>query len=237
MTLKVTWEMVSALAATTSLIISGVALYTATTGVNTTNSIATEALKTARQANDISLGVAREPAIVEFAETDGSATFKFDFTDAKGLKEDLKTIVTVENAGKKPVDALEIEVIGIGGLTYSLSDPASRIDSLPYYATRLDLTNALPPGGLAHIDVRNFILNYLTKLTPLLPSNEGTYSTAINMVLAPKGVNDPTPSQAGGLTKNDRRIMIIEFSPSIIQSPEAKAVLQEKEIPQRVFSY
>lgn len=50
---KIDWGMVSALAATASLIVGGVALYTAITGANATNSIAAEALKTARQANEI----------------------------------------------------------------------------------------------------------------------------------------------------------------------------------------
>jgi hypothetical protein len=233
---KINWEMVSALTAAASLIVSGAALYTAVTSVRTTNNIAAEALRTARQANEIALGVAHESAVIAFTGSDGSSDFMFDFTDAKVLSEDLKMIVTVENTGKRPIDAIEIEVIGINGLTYSLSDPETRLAGLPYYSTRLELTNALQPGTTAHIDVRSFILNYLTKLTPILPHNEGTYSTLVNMVLAPKAVNEPTPSQADGAGKNDRRLLTIKFTPSIVQSQEARAVLEAKQIPQRFFS-
>lgn len=236
MALRVKWEVVSALAATASFIISIVALYSATTGTDATNKIAAEALKIARQANAISLGVAREPAVVEFADPNDSSYFTFDFTDTKAFKGDLKEIVTIRNTGEKPVDALGVEVIGVDGLTYSLSDPMARIDHLPYYSARLNLTSALQPGALAHIDVRSFILNYLTKLTPILPHNEGTYSAVVNIVLAPKAINEPTPIPAGSVTKNDRRLLTIKFLPSVIRSPEANSVLESKEIPQRIFS-
>lgn len=193
-------------------------------------------LKTARQANDISLGVAREPAIVEFSEPNSSPNFTFDFTNTKSIKEELKDIVTLKNAGKTTINALEIEMVGVGGLTYSLSVPMDQIDHLPYYSTRLELTNALQPGALALIDVRSLILNYLSKLIPTLPNDKDTYSTTVNMVLAPKAINESTPIQAGHFTKNDRRLLTIRFLPSIIQSPEAKAILESNKIPQRIFS-
>lgn len=227
---KMNWDMVSALVATASLIVSGVALYSA----NSNNSIATEALKTARQANDISLGIARVPAVVEFADSNSD----FDLTDEKGLAGDLKMTVTVENTGKKPVDALGVEIIGVEGLTYSPSNSGTEIHGLPSYSTRIDLTNTLQSGSLAIIDMRGLVLNYLAKLVPLLPAGTGTYTTVVNMVLEPKAVNEATPSQAGrGATTNDRRLLTIKFSPSVIQSQEAKSILSAKEMPPRIIGY
>ncbi|GEM_PF-1772655 len=229
------WDMISAGAAVASLIVSGFALYVAFSSSKTTNEISAEALKTARQANEISLGLAREPAVVEFAFSD-SSRFEFDFTDANSLTDELKRIVTVQNAGKKPVDALAIEVIGISGLTYLLSDPTVQIEKLPAYSARLDLKSALQPQALAHIDVRNYLLNYLEKLSPKLPQGAGPYSTVVNMVLAPKATNEPTPSPAGlDATKDDRRLLTIKFSPAVLQSSEARAVLETKEVPHRVY--
>ncbi|WP_321906152.1 hypothetical protein [Paraburkholderia tropica] len=224
------WDIVSALAAAVSVAVSVVALHAA----NSTNNIAIEALKTARQANDISLGVARVPSVVEFAGSDST----FDLTDEKGLKGDLKMVVTVENTGKKPVDALGIEIIGIEGLTYSPSNTETEIHGLPSYSTRIDFTNTMQAGSIAIIDMRSLVLNYLARLIPLLPPGATTYTTVVNMVLEPKAVNEPTPSQAGrGATTNDRRLLTIKFSPSIIQSQEAKSILAAKEVPTRVLGY
>ena len=229
------WDMITSGAAVASLIVSVFALYVAFSSTKTTNEIAAEALKTARQANEISLGLAREPAVVEFVFSD-SSRFEFDFTEPSALSDELKRIVTIQNAGKKPVDALAIEVIGISGLTYLLSDPSVQVEKLPAYSARLDLKSAMQPQSLAHIDVRKYLLNYLAKLSLSLPKDAGPYSTVVNMVLAPKAMNESTPSPAGlGITKNDRRLLTIKFSPSLLQSPEARAVLESTEVPHRVY--
>lgn len=232
------WEMVSALAAIASLIVSAIALYVAFTGTKTTNQVATEALKTARQANEISLGLVREPAVLEFAFSDTSK-FTFDFTDPTALKEELKTIITVKNTGKKAIDAVSLEIIGIVGFTQLMSDPTVEFRSLPAYSTRLDFHAALQPQALAHIDIRKYLLVYLEKLRPQLTQltdRTGAYSTVVNMVLSPKATNESTPSPAGfSVTQNDRRLITIKFSPVMLDSVEAKAVLHSNDIAHRVF--
>ena len=229
------WEKVSALAAAISLIVSAVALYVAFAGTKTTNQIAAEALKTARQANEITLGLVREPAVLEFAFSDESA-FKFDLTDTSAIKEDLKTIITVKNAGKKAIDGVAIEVIGIEGLTYLVSNPSVDVRPLSAYSTRLDFRSALQPQGLAHIDVRKYLLSYLTRILPHLPDKGGTYSTVVNVVLDPKAVNEATPSSAGlSVTKNDRRLLTIKFNAATVESPEAKSILQSDQVAHRVY--
>lgn len=229
------WEMVAAIAAVVSFLVSVFALYVAHSSSKTTNKIASEALKTARHANDISLGLAREPAIVEFSFSD-SARFEFDFTDANGLVEELDKTVTIQNVGNRPVDALAIELIGISGLTHLVSDVTAQVAKLPSYSARLDLKSALQPNSLAHIDVRHYLLAYLTRLTQNLPEGAGPYTTVVNMVLAPKAINEPTPVSAGiDVTKNDRRLLAVTFTPAILLSPQAKAVLETTEIPHRVY--
>ena len=229
------WEMISALAAVVGLVISVIALYVAFSGTNSTNQIANEALKTARQANEISLGLVREPAVLEFAFS-GSSQSTFDFTDQTVLKDELKSIITVQNGGKKAIDAVSMEIIGIVGLTQQLSKPTVEFRSLPSHAVRLDFREALQPQALAHIDVRKYFLIYLDKLRPALPDPKDIYSTVVNVVLSPKATNETTPSSAGSsATKNDRRIITIKFSPVVLDSAEAKAVLQSNDIAHRVY--
>lgn len=229
------WEMISALAAIVSLVVSAIALYIAFAGTKMTNQIATEALKTARQANEISLGLVREPAVLEFAFSDASK-FTFDFTEPTVLKEELKTIITVKNTGKKAIDAVSLEIIGIVGLTQLLSNPAIEFRPLPAHSARLDFREALQPQALAHIDIRKYLLVYLEKLRSQLPDRNGIYSTVVNVVLSPKATNESTPSPAGiSVTKNDTSLITIKFSPAVLDSVEAKAVLQSNDIAHRVY--
>lgn len=229
------WEMVSAAAAVTGLIVSSVALYVAFSSSKATNEIAQEALRTARQANDISLGLTREPAVLEFASSDRT-DFEFDFANAATLTEVLKSIVTLKNAGKKSVDAIAFEIIGMSGLTYMVTDPKVRLEKLPSYSARLDLRTAIHPQSLAHIDVRNYLLNYLVRLSSTLGERTALYVTVVNMVVAPKATNEPTPGTAGiDVTRNDRRLLTIKFSPELLQSKEARSVLESEEIPHRVY--
>lgn len=231
------WEMISALAAVVSFVVSAIALYVAFAGAKTTNQIATEALKTARQANEISLGLVREPAVLEFAFSNASQ-FTFDFTDPIVLKEGLKTIITVKNTGKKAIDAVSLEIIGINGLTQLMSNPNVDFSSLPAYPARLDFREALQPQALAHIDIRKYLLVYLEKLSSQLPDRTGIYSTVVNVTLSPKATNEPTPSPAGiSVTKNDTRLITIKFSPAVLDSVEAKAVLQSNNIEHRIYGY
>jgi hypothetical protein len=227
--------MISALAAVVSIVVSMIALYIAFAGTKTTNQIATEALKTARQANEISLGLVREPAVLEFVHSDQSR-FIFDFTNPTALKEELKTIITVQNAGKKAIDAVDIEIVGINGLTQLLSNPSIEFRSLPAHSARLDFRTALQPKAIAHIDVRKYLLIYLEKVNTQLPDPTGIYSTVVNVILSPKATNESTPSPAGlSVTKNDTHVLTIKFSPVILGSTEAKAVLQGNYVAHRVY--
>jgi len=108
------WEKISAISTFVSVFVSIVAILVAVIGTRTSSRIASQALETARQANDIALGRVKEPPAVELI----SITAKdLDFTQAKILDEELGTIIQIKNIGKVPIDGLAVELIGIAPLT------------------------------------------------------------------------------------------------------------------------
>lgn len=229
------WDQVSALAAVVGLVISIVALVVATNGARSSNKIASEALETSRQANSIALGLVREPAVLEFAFSDAERFF-FDFSNPEELKHELTKYVTLLNVGKRTVDSIAFELIGIRGLTRQLSETSREFPVLPSVTARLDLRSALQPNGLMHVDMRKYLLSYLEKLAPDLPDRTATYQSGVNVVLAPKAVNESTPAGAVmGLTKDDRRLITVRFTPGVLDSPEARAVLADPSVQHRVF--
>jgi len=229
------WNMLSAIATAISLPISLTAIFFAWYGTKKTNQIAKDALDTANKANNISLGLAREPTILEFALSTESQ-FNFDFTNPLSLKPELKNIITVINTGKMPIDAVSIEVIGIKGLTCGISDKKLEFDSFPSHSARLNFREAIHPEALAHIDIRTYFLIYLDKLCAQLVESEKVYSTVVNVVLSPKAINEPIPSSArAGFTIKDRRQITIKFSPKLFELDEIKEILHTNEIPHRVI--
>jgi hypothetical protein len=229
------WESISSLAAVASLLVSVAALFISIVGTRSSTKISSEALETARQANDIALGRIRDPAVVEFAFSD-KERFSFDFTRASPLAEELKHIVTINNVGKANADGLAFEAIGIVPLTFLTSDPHKEIKPLPSTSLAVPFRSMLRPGGIAHVDVRKLFLQYLAKLEPQLSEKGAVYSTVINIVIDPKALTDPIPSGAPShLTKNDRRFATVLFSPSVLLSEEARRVLAEADVPHRVY--
>lgn len=229
-----TLEKISTAAAVGGLAVSVAALVVAVQGNRSSTILATEALETSRQANSIALGLVREPAVIEFSES-GNANFRFDFSKSQGIAEDLVHYVSVQNRGKKPVDALAIEVNGINGLTFRLS-PLLEIRSLPAVSIRMNLLSALQPEGTMHIDVRKMLFLYLKELSPLLPPGDAEYITVVNVVLLPKAVNEPTPAGAGtDKTTNDRRLITVIFRPNTLESPGAKKAMDATVIPHRIY--
>jgi len=229
------WDKLSALAAVAGLVVSGIALIVAILGTRSSTRLSTEALQTARQANNIALGLVREPAIIEFSFSNKQHFF-FDLTIPGSLNEQLKKIITIKNVGKKSIDSIAFEIIGIEGLTHLTSDITQQIKPLPFINAKLDLKTALQPGGMMHIDFRKYLLDYLQKLEPVLQDKQAKYTAVINVVLAPKAVDEPVPAGVPlHLTRDDRRLLTISFVPTILASPEAQEVLQESTVAHRVF--
>jgi hypothetical protein len=182
------------------------------------------------------MGLAREPAVLEF-DTLASDAPEFNFANPTAIEKELETALTARNTGKRPIDAIAIEFIGMDGLTLNYSDPAQEFRSLPSYSTKLDFYAAIQPQASARIDIRRYILLYLTKLVPQLPNHNSRYRTVINVVLSPKATNDSAPSPAGlRVTDKDRILIAIVFTPDILKSDKAKALLQSTEVAHRVYS-
>ena len=111
---KSVWDKITAIAATLSFGVSCVALWISFYGTQSSITISSEALQTARQANDIALGRLREPSIIEYSEGELSDRFNFDFTVPGALSQPLQQYFTVRNSGKTNIDAISIEAVEIG---------------------------------------------------------------------------------------------------------------------------
>ena len=230
------WDKITAIAAILSLGVSCGALWISVSGTQSSITISSEALQTARQANDIALGRLREPSIIEYSEGELSDRFNFDFTAPGALSQPLQQYFTVRNSANTNIDAISIEAIGIEPFTYPLSNPGQPVRPLPYINIDFKFRTALQPDGFAHIDIRKIVLEYLTKLAPLLTIKDGVYTTSINMVLTPKATTETTPIGASSaLSKNDRRLIEIKFTPDLLNSEEARAIVKDSEIQNRVF--
>jgi hypothetical protein len=233
---KSVWDKITAIAAILSLGVSGGALWISISGTQSSITISSEALQTARQANDIALGRLREPSIIEYSEGELSDRFDFDFTVPGALSQPLQQYFTVRNSGKTNIDGISIEAIGIEPFTYPLSNPGQPVRPLPYINIDFKFRTALQPDGFAHIDIRKIVLEYLTKLAPLLTIKDGVYTTSINIVLTPKATTETTPIGASSaLSKNDRRLIEVKFTPDLLNSQEARAIVKDSEIQNRVF--
>lgn len=231
------WDQVSALAAVASLLVSFAALWVAISGARTSASTSNEALQTARQANDIALGRLREPSVVEFAFSKDSDNFKLNFTTPSQLSKSLSKIITIHNAGKTNIELIAIEAVGIQPLTYPIHETTHEIEELPTVNMDVKLRTALPPDGLANIDVRKIILEYLSALEPALEFKESLYTTTINIVLAPKSISESTAIGAtSDLTQDDRRLLHVQFVPSIIATEIAQNILKDAAVQSRVLS-
>jgi len=228
------WNEVSALAALGSFVISIAAFLVAKYSSKNSLKIAMEALKTARQANDIALGRISEPPVVEiFSKHDEI----MEFSDPAGLIEDLKLVISIQNSGKVAIDAIGMELIGIVPLTYLVEDATKEVRPLPSVKIIIDLDAMILSKGLAHIDMRLPILLYLERLVEFLPDTSKIYITSINVVLSPKAKGDDVPSGVpSGITKKDRTLITVKFDPAVMEADIIKALFKERVFKHRVYS-
>jgi hypothetical protein len=227
------WEKVAAVSALLSMLISVVALLVASSGTDKSTAIATEALASARQANEIALGKLRASPIVEIF----SSKDFYDFTSADELKEPMKVIISISNSGEVPIDGLRMELIGIEPFTYKDGEADIPIRSLPSIYFDGKIGTMILPNGLAHIDIRIAILQYLVNLEKILPEKNSSYRTTINIVLMPKAAGEALPTGVRSKdTRDDRMLVTVHFHPSILSSDLAKRLLSETENAHRVYS-
>ncbi|MDH4943826.1 hypothetical protein [Sulfurimonas sp. C5] len=224
-------EKLTLLLAVISIIVSLFTIYISTKNAENSNRLAEEALKISRQSNEISLGLVKElPAIEIITENK-----KFDFTNTNTLQEDLKNVLTIKNIGKVPIDALHMEVIGITPFTYPLDEPNAVMRPLPSISISIPFDAMLLPNALAHVDLRLPIMKYLSKLT--IHDQTIPYTSMINIVLAPKSINENTPSGiSSNVTTKDRILVTVLFKPSILSEEFSKKILKNEKIIHRIFS-
>jgi len=199
------WEKIATVSAIISVCVSIYALYVSKTGADRSSALAIEALNTARQANDITLGRIRESPIVEIYSYEKDV---IDFTNIDLLNEKLKIKISIKNSGEVAIDGLAMEVIGITPFTYPTNDPDNEVRPLPSVKVDVGLETIIQPLALAHIDMRVPILKYLKELGKKIKDKSMTYKTTINVVLMPKSVGDSLPS--GVLsedTRDDRKLL------------------------------
>ena len=228
------WEKIAALSALISVCVSIYALYISKTGADRSSELATEALKTARQANDITLGLVRESPVIEIFSYDKDV---LNFTKTDLLNESLKVKFSIRNSGKVAIDGLAMEIIGIEPLTYPENNPDSEVRPLPSVKVDVGLETIIQPTALAHIDMRLPILLYLKELNKLLTDKEAIYRTTINVVFMPKAIGDSLPSGVNSNdSMNDRKLITIKFKPSITSTEWSDKLIMKNEIAHRVYS-
>jgi hypothetical protein len=217
-----------------SCFLSVASLFVAYESAKSSNEIALQALATATQANEISLGRLREPSAFQFS--DGGIK-EIDLRSTATLEQELKLYVSLRNDGKKIIDGAVFEVIGIEGLTYLEDAPNLVVRELPSFFHTAAFNLAVQPAGFVHYDIRKLVLQYLQKLATKTPDKNSTYRTVINVVVTPKALGESIPVGAPSkLTPRDRVLFTVQFKPSIIETEMAKKILNESFVPNRVFS-
>lgn len=111
-----------------SCFLSIASLFVAYESAKSSNEIALQALATATQANEISLGRLREPSAFQFAD---GGTKEIDLRTTAALEQELRLYVTLQNDGKKIIDGAVFEAIGMEGLTYVEDEPNLVVRELP----------------------------------------------------------------------------------------------------------
>lgn len=227
------WEKIAAISALLSVLISVVALLVARSGSDRSLEIAKEALASARSANEIALGKIRALPIVEIYNYDEF----YDLTVADVLYEPLKIKMSIRNSGEIPIDAISMELIGIEPLTFQDNDQDRPIRSLPSIHFDGKIKTMILPDGLAHVDIRIALLKYLVELEKILPDKDASYRTTMNLVLIPKAVGEELPSGVRSEdSREDRKLVTVHFTPSVLSSDIAKKLLVDPENAHRVYS-
>lgn len=219
-----------------SLVVSITSLYVSYDSAKSTNRIATQAMEISNQANNIALGVVREPALLEFPSI-YSEPQEFNFTSIDFIQKNLSQIIHLKNEGKRGIEGATIELVGVEPLTYAMQAPSKDIRPLPSIVTSLTFNSAIQPGGSASVDFRKPILEYLSKLSGQISNRDQLYSTSINVVVTPRAMGDLAPIGAPlKQSPRDRELITVKFKIGVVDSAVAKQILSSPSLPNRVFS-
>ena len=115
---EATFRLLEVLFAGLAFAVSVLALWFSISSSKQSNEIATQALAISKQANDIAVGRTREYPLIEIGEvrSKGSAFISVD------AARNAEILLTIKNRGNVPLSGVQLLIIGLSGLTYSLAD-------------------------------------------------------------------------------------------------------------------
>ena len=208
------------------------ALWFSISSTKQSNEIAAQALAISKQANDIAVGRTREYPLTEIGEvrSKGSA-----FTSVDAAK-NAEILLTIKNRGNVPISGVQLLVIGLSGLTYSLEDATEQYRDLSSLRYTIAFDEQLTPNGIAHLDIKVPILKYLHNLNPPFAHPNVVHRSVFNVVVLSKRAGEDLPIQTPGLPVKDREIITVEYIPAIIHSQEFGSFLESQKPMYSVFA-
>jgi hypothetical protein len=199
-----------------AVVVSGVAIYISTHDSDKALKVATEALQTSRQANDIALGRLKEEPIIGVLPNRASLVTTADIPKTR-------IEIGLENTGNVAISGVEVIFVAIGPITYRLNNAMDQYKDFPHESIKVDFDQQLSPRGNVRIDLRNPMVKYLSEL-PLAQPNE-LYIAGVNVVVVPQRVGDPLPIQS---TLDSRGLINVEFIPNILRSEAVTALVKSE---------
>lgn len=211
-----------------ALVISVVALMYTHRQTRASAATTEEALRLAKEANDIALGRA-----VEYPELRASGPSALMLQQIDSIRNS-EYSVEIENRGAIPVGAVQVAIRGISGLTYSAGDfrSAYRGEFSELRETIL-FDEQLAPGDRVNIKILTLLLRYLRSLD--LRLTDGVQYTSVVEIrfLARKGAND-LPIRS--LTRENEMRVSISFLPETLRTKEVAAIVQTRKPSHHFYS-
>jgi hypothetical protein len=198
------------------------------------NSIAKQALAAASEANQIAKGHAREYPAIELMADDEDTNFVLKTASDLWVDERLFTVI---NRGPKPLSGVQLKLIPMSGLIYSLDSPDETYKgAFDRLTLPIKFDEALLPGGMAHFDIRLPATQFQHQCKIPFKDGSKVYRMVMNVVILPYEVGEELPIQAP-MQRNlaDRTLVSVDYVPNVLWSEEtAKALSTRKQIA-RVF--
>jgi len=92
----------------------------------------------------------------------------------------------------------------------------------------------LIPGGHAFVNIKKEVLEYLTELNKYFKLSEKTHRIIINIVVAPKSINLPTPVRSD--EESGKVMIIFDFIPKLFLEQQTQAYINSLQKETRVFA-
>ena len=200
------------------LIFSIAALATSVAIGNSSNSIAGEALATARESNKIALGEMEIHPVVSVASL-GDEVEILEVLSIPSGSDSRNHFISVRNRGTVTIAGVRIEMHAMSGLVYSRQLPWVEYHQV-FPSEYLDLAfdEFLQPGDSALIDVLPWLLTYLRDLDIDYATPDGEYTAVIYFEVLPRRDTD-------GLVVKDPAsdtwiLVTVHYAPTIVDQAD-----------------